>query len=195
VLTFQAGVSGYTGGRSVTISDLNASYSWNHGVGNTYRGAYEYPELTSCNTAALVRFDNLSIPAGRAVVSASLTVKLNTWYSGMRLVGSYLKAPWAPTSPYPNWINASATVKWNVPGASGIGVDTLPGSFQSGALRAVGDQVVTIALDPAVVAQWIASPGTNQGVRLVTDGTKAVWMYSDLNTNVASRPILTVTVQ
>jgi len=114
------------------------------------------------------------MPAGSQVVSAKLTISLDSWNPGSgNITGFYLKNTWDPTSNRLGWLHRDATNDWAGPGASSAGVDTVADkSFQVPALRPVGAQTVTITLDPAVVQSWIDTPAYQSGVHV---GQQCSW--------------------
>lgn len=194
VLTFQQGTNGYNGGSSATITNMYTSFAWNGGVGTTYRESSEHLSRTGLKTGVLIRFDQLSIPAGKSVVSATLTVTVNNWTAGSVATLQYLKTAWDINYASLGWSSASAATKWAVAGATGAGSDLLAGSATA-PLKGNGDQVVTIPLDPALVAVWLANPAANQGFRLEASGNGNTSLYSTRYSTVSKRPVLTISVQ
>jgi hypothetical protein len=190
ILTFQQGSSGYSAGKSVTISNRYAG-AWNGFNGTTYRGAYEYPDLSSADATALVRFEQLAIPAGKRITSATLVLTIVSWTT-TNLTVAYLKNPWDADSTSLGWVRSGAATTWAAPGATAVGQDVLPGGSISIALKAGGEQVATIPLDAAVVSSWLANPATNQGLRIST--TSPVSLYSIRHSTAAKRPALQIIV-
>lgn len=187
--SFQQGNGGYTAGQSVSITTTNAG-AWNGYNGTAFRTIYEYASATS---APLIRFSQISIPAGKRVVSATLTVTVSSWGGANSLIAAYLKGRWDASSTVLGWLNSSSSSKWDAPGATGVGYDILAGDV-SVPLKGAGEQIVTIPLDPTVVSDWLAKPATNQGVRLsVARGTARV--NSNRYPTAASRPVLKIVVQ
>src|SRR5215468_7995424 len=75
-LTFQNGVNGYAGSKDVSINTQYSQYNGGNGV--LWRGDPELGCYTTTGTGAysvryLLKFANISIPAGSAVASATLT--------------------------------------------------------------------------------------------------------------------------
>ena len=76
-----------------------------------------------------MRFEQLTLPPGATVVSASLTVVLISVESGQKVIGRYLKVPWVDTAG-PNgagvgWVRRDTGLPWAEPGARGAGSDVL----------------------------------------------------------------------
>ena len=67
---------------------------------------------------ALIRFDNLSLPAGSTVTSASVNLTFEDFAGGHDLRGYYVKNPWTAAA---KWVSRDATHNWNTPGAQGLG--------------------------------------------------------------------------
>src|SRR5882724_7448839 len=101
-LTFQNGVNGYAGSKDVSINTQYAQY--NGGNGTLWRGDPELGCYTTTGTGAysvryLLKFATPSIPAGSSVVSATLTISLDSWNSGSgNITEYYLKNTWDPAA-------------------------------------------------------------------------------------------------
>ena len=172
--TFQNGVNGYAGSKDVSINTQYAQYNGGNGVlwrGDPELGCYTTTGSGAYTVRYLVKFGNLSVPAGSRVVSATLTLGLDFWDSGSgNISGFYLKNSWNPDSNRIGWIHRDDAGDWAAPGASSAGIDTVAGkSFQVPPLRPVGVQSVTVPLDLAVVQSWVDSPAANQGIMLVNN--------------------------
>ena len=221
-VTFQEGVDGYHGSKSVGISDyagLGAPGQWNangatfaDGENDWYTGV-NIPYAPAYTEIWLLRFDHLNLPNGAQVVSASLAVNAfaNDTDTTVFLNGRYLKVGWNGDTPVSCAGCSSALVgyryrdgsayPWAALGAAGEGSDLIAdksfripetGFFATGHTPIVFES----KLDPAVVQSWLA--GQNFGVRIVT-GVSGVHVsviqpVRDSNERaVATRPKLTIT--
>lgn len=185
--TYQQGVAGYVGTRSVGIStygglgdvgQYNANgmtfadgqNDWCTGI-DIPSGAY--------SEVWLLRFEDLGAPPGR-VLSATLAIHgYGDDSSGLYFTGSYLARPWYGDTPEScagcsnspvgwRWANGSGA-PWSALGAAGAG-DTLAGkAFRLPAAGEVGaagaPAELTAELDPAAVQTWL--DGQNHGLRIV----------------------------
>jgi hypothetical protein len=201
--TYQAGVNGYAGAKAVAISDIYAADY------NLYQGTTFTDDADWCigdipargyDESPLMRFENLNLPAGAKVVSASLTLVFSDVYDGggQRVIGHYLNVPWALQQGYGGsgvgWSYRETGVPWDQPGARGEGTDVLAGkNFQSEPLVEGARQKGTLALDPEVVQSWIDDPSRNHGVVLTTDLVDHHVEYRQpQNAVVEDRPVLTI---
>src|SRR5262249_29742291 len=147
----------------------------------------------------LIRFSNLGIPAGATVSGAILTLSVDTWDSSPTIRGYYVAAPWSGTpgtnATQVGWLHRGTGQDWAAPGALGQGADVVAGrSFVLPGIRAVGQQTITVALDPAVVQGWVNNPTADQGILLVNETPgKIVRVNASENATVALRPKLSVT--
>lgn len=216
--TYQQGAGGYAGTMSVGISTYG-------GLGNL--GQYNQNGMTfadgqndwctgidipsgNYSEVWLLRFEDLGIPAGKQVVSASLTINgYGDSGTGLYFSGSYLAVPWYGATPITcagcsdspvgwRWANGSGAA-WGALGASAEGTDTVAGkTFR---LPETGDvptdgllTELTSPLDPSVVQGWI--DGTNNGLRIVAGVTGHHMGYvqaqRDSGRPVSMRPKLTI---
>lgn len=193
--SFRVGESGYTSSDDVTISNQSG------GNGATDRSAtqvltWKKTGSDAYEISSLIRFNNLSLPAGSQVTGAQLTLTVENWWTGFTLRGYYVKNPWnaAPSAPL-GWQNRDTGLTWNSPGVKGVGTDIVAGSsFSNSTWVGNGDEVKTFDLDPAIVQGWIDAPATNQGVVLVNNESndKYLRIYSSEDSVVARRPRLTI---
>ena len=159
----------------------------------------------------LLRFDDLGIPAGTQVTSASLSVYgYGDGGSDLFYAGSYMAVPWYGDTPDScagcsnspvgwRYANTSST-PWGALGAGAQGTDTLASkSFhlpETGFVN-TGSAATeyTTALDPAVVQTWV--DGTNNGLRIVAGVANVHMGYVQAQRNsgrpTAMHPKLTIT--
>jgi hypothetical protein len=177
-------ISNQNGGNGVAERSGTQIFAWK----KTGTGPYE--------AEAIIRFKNLTLPAGSQVTSASLTLTFENWYTGFTLRGYYLKNAWNAAVGAPlGWLNRDTGLTWNTPGAKGVGTDVLSGlSFSNATWAGTGEEVKTFNLDTGVVQGWIDTPATNQGVILVNNeaNDKYLRIYSSDDTVVTRRPLLTI---
>jgi hypothetical protein len=197
--TFRNGANGYTGAADASINTQYAQYNGGNGIpwkNDAQLAAYTTTGSDSYAVRYLLKFGNLSIPAGSQVVSATLSLSFEWWGSGAgNLTGFYVKNAWDPASNNLGWLHRSSTADWAGPGASLSGADTVAGKqFQAPALRAVGNQTLTMTLDPAVVQSWIDSPAANQGILLVNNKAGDIVRINSTVASQSIRPMLTVVV-
>lgn len=202
--TYQPGINGYAGAKSVAISTM---YAENY---NQYQGVLFTDEADTCigdmpahyySESPLIRFDELNIPANAQVLSATMTFAFVDVYDGggQRVTGHYLKVPWALSQGYGGsgvgWVYRDTGVPWGAPGARGEGSDIHPGkSFQSKALAEGPYQKDTIVLDTEIVQLWVSDPSQNFGIVLgVNIPDHHVGYRQPNNTHVEDRPILAIT--
>ncbi len=187
--TFQNGVNGYSASKDVSINTQYADSNGGNGIlwrGDSELGCYTVTGSGGYTARYLLKFGSLSIPAGSQVVSATLSMSFDYWDSGSgNITGYYLKNSWDPASNRIGWLHRNGSNDWASAGASTSGVDTVAGkSFAVPALRAIGNQTVTIPLDRDQIQSWIDTPAANQGIMLV----------NNLNDNIV-RPISTAGTQ
>ena len=136
--TFQNGVSGYAGAKDLSINTQYSQYNGGNGViwrGDPELGCYTTTGTGSYAVRYLLKFGALTIPAGSRVVSATLSISLDSWTAGGNITGFYLKNSWNADSNNIGWVHRDDTNNWDGPGASSAGVDTVAGkSFQAAKL-------------------------------------------------------------
>src|SRR5262249_31164210 len=132
-------------------------------------GVYQTTGSGSYASESLIRFSNLGIPAGATVSGATLTLGVYNWDTAPVIRGSYLLAGWNGASGSNiGWLHRGNGQNWATPGALGQGTDLVPGKgFTINTIRAVGQQTITVTLDPAVVQSWINNPSADNGLLLV----------------------------
>src|SRR5262249_54559938 len=185
----------------VSITNQNAQFTSGNGLtgfDGTQMGLYQLTGTGAYTVEDLIRFSNLGIPADATVSAATLTLTVDSWNANPTIRGYYVLAPWSGT-PGSNanqlgWLHRGTGQDWATPGALGQGTDVIAGNtFVLSGIRAVGEQTITITLDPAVVQSWINNPGANQGILLVNESAGAI-VRTDASENptVAFRPKLSV---
>ncbi|HKA01760.1 MAG TPA: Ig-like domain-containing protein [Candidatus Solibacter sp.] len=195
--TFKNGSNSYSSSADFSINTQYAESNGGNGVrwtGGSQLGLYNVAGSGGYQVRYLLKFGNLTVPAGSQVVSATLTMTVEAWFNGGgNITGYYLKNSWNPASNRMGWIHRNATNDWAAPGASAAGVDTVAGkSFQFPALRNAGAQTLTITLDPAVVQSWIDSSAADQGIMLVNNNIDEVVRPMATTGTASQRPILTI---
>jgi len=198
-VALQNGVNGYSGAKDFSINTQYSQYNGGNGVpwkGDPELGCYTTTGADSYTVRYLVKFGSLPIPAGSAVVSATLAISLDSWESsGGNITGFYVKNSWDAASNRLGWLHRDGTHDWAGAGASSVGVDTVAGkSFQVPRLRPVGAQTVTIPLDVAQVQAWINSPDASQGIMLVNNTPGEIIRPVSVAGTQKMRPKLTVVI-
>ena len=127
-------------------------------------------------SAPLFKFDLFRIPVESAVISATLSLYVQTVTASEDTdVALYrLLRPW--TAAQANWRNARTSEAWQSPGANGIAVDRAAAPESTATLRGAGQWVhfdVT-----AAVRSWVANPAGNHGLILRSiDPTSSGYRY------------------
>src|SRR5689334_6356955 len=81
-LTFRNGVNGYSGAADASIKTQYPEYNGGNGVatkGDSQMGCYSTTGNGAYEMRYLLKFGNLAIPAGSQVVSATLTLSVESW--------------------------------------------------------------------------------------------------------------------
>lgn len=200
--TFKQGAGGYSGAKSVNISTLSAA-SYNGYNGTTFTDTVDWCigdlPAQSYDISPLMRFTDLNLPPGAKVVAASLTCVFDAQVTGQRVVGHYLRVPWADSAGYNGsgvgWLRRDTALDWGAPGARGDGSDIHSGkAFSFTAFNSTGWQSKTTALDPSMVQGWVDDPAANHGVVLSVDlPDHHVGFRQPQNDRAEDRPVLSVT--
>lgn len=220
-VTFQQGVNGYSGTKSVGISDyagLGSPGQWNANGATFADGENDWctginiPYAPAYTEYWLIRFDDLNLPSGAQVVNAKLTIHAfaNDVDGNVFLIGRYLNAAWDGNTPTSCAGCSNALVgfryrdgsahPWAALGASAEGSDLIEnksfrlpesGFFPLGHTPAVFES----QLDPAVVQSW--ANGQNYGMRIVTGVTGIHVSFvqpvrDPAERPIGSRPLLTI---
>jgi hypothetical protein len=199
VFTYQNGASGYSGSKDASINTQYAQYNGGNGIqwtGDPELGVYTTTGSGAYSVRYLLKFGGLTIPAGSNVVSATLTMSLDSWNDGAgNITGFYLNNAWDPASTNLGWIHRDASHDWAGAGASSAGVDTVAGkTFQVPPLKPVGTQSVTIPLDRDTIQAWINSPTANQGIMLVNNNPGEIVRPVSTAGTQKMRPKLTIVI-
>ena len=185
IVSFQDGVSGYTGTRDTKIKSDSATT--NHGTATTLEvdGSPDY--------AGLVSWDLSSIPAGKTVTAVSVSFNVTDVSSSAYELYA-LKRAWSETTA--TWNVASTGTNWQTAGANGANDRE---TTVLGALSSTSTGVKTFTLNAAGIAKvqsWINNPATNYGF-VILDYANSDGL--DLNSSeigtIANRPKITVTYQ
>jgi hypothetical protein len=194
VVTFRQGVNGYSGCKSVDISDqylanpgqwAENGMSYGDGSNDWCTGHLHGRSGYGYDISPLMRFEDLNtlIPTNAGICSANLSLRLHADGTA-KLMGYYLLVDWdtgvtaAGTSSAPvGWrYRKTFSVTWSALGATGSGTDvhaTKTFAFPAGEGNLVDDgssgKVYTTALDPVEVQKWVADPANNHGFRLQVD--------------------------
>lgn len=194
--TYQQGVNGYSGTKSVGISTyggLGAPGQYNQNGMTFADGQNDWCTGTNIPSGSysevwLLRFEDLGLPPTTQVVSATLSIHgYGDGSHGLYFAGRYLAKDWYGATPITcagcsdspvgwRWANGNAA-PWDAMGAAGAGDTIAQKAFRvpaTGEVAADGlPTEYTTELDPAVVQQWLA--GANHGMRILA-GTDNVHM-------------------
>jgi len=213
-VTLQQGVNGYTGCRSVDISDLNlvpGNNGTTFGDGNNdwCIGKLHGRPGFGYDISPLLRFENLNIPSNAVVTGATLTLTHVMWESpSSRVKGRYLNVDWtgsindtiggmgnAPVG----WERRMPNTPWSAPGGNGEGTDLIAGKYfwsppDSSIMPSNGEVTYNIPLDLSVVQNWITNPSSNHGFKLQVDAINVhIYYRQPQRPDVLKRPKLSIT--
>lgn len=189
--SFQRGTANYAGTVDGEISSRGGTNGSQNFSGDT--AVLTRSTRPSFESEALVRFDNLSLPAGAVVTSASMVLTFRDRVAGHTLRGHYVLNTW--TQQAVNWRRRTSSLAWVTPGAKGLGTDISSASafvdttwIGSGVIRK------TYALDATTVQRWITTPSTNLGVVLFnnTASNRELLLYTSEHATLANRPMLVI---
>ncbi len=208
--TYQQGVDGYAGTKSVGISTyggLGSPGQYNQNGMTFADGQNDWCTGTDIPSGDysevwLLRFDDLGIPAGSTVVSASLSIHgYGDLANGLYFAGSYLAKGWYGDTPLScagcsnspvgwRWANGSSE-PWAALGAGDEGTDTVASKAfrlpETGSVTETGITTeYTTPLDAAIVQGWI--DGANHGVRIVGAPTGHHLGYVQAQRDSSGRP-------
>ncbi|MBV8757245.1 MAG: DNRLRE domain-containing protein, partial [Deltaproteobacteria bacterium] len=188
-VTFQSGVNGYTSSDDGWIGSQNGGNGANDFTSN--QGNVFVSSTGGYETETLIRFNNISIPSGTHVTSATLQLTFEDYYGGNILQGYYVKNAWSPPPAGIGWTNRDSTNLWNTAGAKGIGTDLVSGvSWQDTSWTGTGNVTKTYTLDTATVQGWLNNPSSNQGIILVNNqvSDKLLRVFTSEDTTAANHP-------
>jgi hypothetical protein len=213
-VTYQQGVNGYTGCRSVDISDLNlvpGNNGTTFGDGNNdwCIGKLHGRPGFGYDISPLLRFEDLNIPTNAIVTSATLTLTHVMWeIPSSRVKGRYLNVDWTGIITDPNggisnapvgWERRMPNTPWSAPGGTGEGTDLIAGKYfysppDSSIMPSNGEVTYNIPLDLSVVQNWITNPASNHGFKLQVDAINVhIYYRQPQRPDVLKRPKLSIT--
>jgi tartrate-resistant acid phosphatase type 5 len=191
-VSFEDGVvptSAYAGTRDTYISQSATGVA--NGLLGTLRADGDDLPGTGKDLSALIQWDISSIPPGKTIRTAMVTVTVIN-----PSVGPYqvyrLNRPWCETTA--TWTQACPGQPWQVAGATGVSDtgQTIHGTV--GSTPSAG--TYSLALNPALVQGWVNGTLPNHGIILrntgVTDGFE---FHSRQGSTPGSRPKLTITYE
>jgi hypothetical protein len=212
-VSFQQGVDGYLGAKSVLISDYQFSPTLGTfgDNGTTFAnpsGDFLFGKLSShpsygYDLTMLMRFENLTVP-NAPLTAASLTVFLSTDTPGAKVVGRYMNRYWFgdqledSTDARVGWRfrDRATNFQWTAFGARSEGNDfvalkqfLVPGDGTT-LIADLQMRAYTTSLDIAIVQGWLAFSATNFGVKLDVDVPGVgVFLVEPQRTFTESRPL------
>ena len=212
--TYRQGVNGYTGCKSLDISDLGLM---NNNNGTTFGDAnsdwcigrlHGNPNY-GYDISPLLRFEDLQIPPGAQVISASLTLTVLMWVQpSCRTIGRYVNVDWFADINDPNggitnapigWQRRMDNTPWSSLGGTGEGTDLIAGKYfvippDSSVIPSNGYATYTVPLDVQVVQGWVNNPANNHGIKLQNDAINVHIAYvQPQRPDLTKRPLLSIT--
>ena len=213
-VSYQQGVNGYTGCKSVDISDLNlvpGNNGTTFGDGNNdwCIGKLHGRPGFGYDISPLLRFEELNIPQNAIVTSATLTLTHVMWeIPSSRVKGRYLNVDWTGTINDTNggqgnapvgWERRMPGTPWSAPGGTGEGTDLIANKYfysppDSSIMPSNGEVTYNIPLDLSVVQNWVTNPVSNHGIKLQVDAVNVhIYYRQPQRPDVLKRPKLTIT--
>ena len=185
-VTFQQGTRGYTGAADSEIRENNANT--NNGLSD--QSLEVDGEDNGGELAVLLRWSDISVPAGRDVIGASFTV--NVTNGGHVYQVSRVLRDWNEGEV--TWNVARSGQSWQSPGAKGAS-DSGPvvGTFSG----ATGLNTTPLNADGlAMVQDWINNPSSNHGLVIDNPGgnTDGVDFNSRESGSTSTRPLLSLLI-
>jgi hypothetical protein len=198
IFTFQEGTDGYTGGADAEIRETEADT--NRGAEPTIEAGGDGAggELTS-----LVRWEDISVPAGRTLVDAWLTLNVTQTFFSFGLSSnpfqvSRVLRDWGEDQV--TWNEFRDNQNWQSAGAEGVDdrgpvvgeLDaTVTGSI---VVVGAGSNVIPLNADGVdMVQEWIDDPSTNNGILVATgELNSSVGFDSKESAGVENRPALSL---
>ena len=183
-VSFQQGVGGYSGATDAEIREGSP----NSNNGRTDNNLEVDGDDSGSELAILLRWQDISIPAGAQVVGASFTVNITN--SGHQYDISRVNRDWDEGEV--TWNQAANGQSWQTAGAKGASDSgPLVGSLVGG----VGSNTIDLnAAGMAMVESWLADASSNFGILIDSPGgaTDGVDMDSREVGNSSNRPKLTI---
>jgi pimeloyl-ACP methyl ester carboxylesterase len=183
VLRLQQGVDGYTGAKDTYIPEGSADP---HGSADRLLVSYDL------RRKALLQFGLGSVPAGKVIKAAKLTVYLLDTRSPSISLGAYEgKRPWLDTEA--TWERATQSQLWSVAGADGVGTDRAGvATYAVNNVALAGSYTLNVK---PLVEQWLGAPGSNFGLFLIGNGpytTESYALASAEYSDSSKRPVLEI---
>ena len=183
-VSFQDGVSGYTGTRDTMIRSKKL---------NGASGLSKSLDVDgSPDTAILISWDVRSVAVGSTVQSAEITLNVTGKSKNSYPVYAVKKA-WSETDA--TWLRANQSTTWTMPGAQdATDFDIVPIGTLNGTVKGLA----TITLNAEgleLVQSWIDDPSTNLGIIIqnYSTATDELTISSREAKNASTRPKLTIT--
>jgi len=191
-VSFQDGVSptsAYTSTRDTYMSEVRPDT--NYGTSGTLWA--DGDEGNGKDRAVLLKWEDLNIPAGSTVQSATITLNV-TNSSGGTYELYELKRSWSETEA--TWNKDASGDEWQTPGAKGTS-DRGTTVLGTVAASSIGKRTVDLNADGvALIQSWVDSPSKNQGFMLY-DGSETDGLAFDSSeaSTASNRPKLTITYE
>lgn len=189
--SFRQGLNGYVNASDAAISNAGGG----NGTGTTGQGRLLLNGNGADTYRGLLRFRSLNIPASLTVLTATLSVTMES--SAPFEASAYVfRNSWQPQCPTLGWQNRGVGLTWAAPGGDGQGTDLVAGIEVAGRerLTSTGMYAVGFTLPSQLVQEWISNPATNQGLQLrITSSTRPVYLYSSSYETMSKRPQLDIT--
>jgi len=184
---FQHGIDGYAGVEDAIITNLFVQDTNGNGV--TAKEGYLRAFHQFYEARSLIRFKNISMPAGADFIRAELKLVVTDWNGGMMLGGYYLNSDWDIQSDSLGWKNRMNNSPWIEPGGF---ADVIKGkSFIINGFSGEGVQEKIVPLDNEVVLHWLTEPASNFGILItMLDKDESAWIHSSEDPVIDYRPQL-----
>ncbi|HYF00862.1 MAG TPA: DNRLRE domain-containing protein [Planctomycetota bacterium] len=184
-LLFQDGVyptADYRGTADATLAEASPDKAKGRSPALDIDG--DNPGRSGKDTVALLRWDLTSVSPGTRIASAEMVLRVQDSTKSTYLVYALVR-PWSEAEA--TWNRASSGQAWEGPGARGA-ADRRPAPVGR-LVKASG--TVRIALEGALVQEWIDHPSTNHGVMLAgPDATDGLLLRSREWSVASERPML-----
>jgi hypothetical protein len=186
ITSFQQGVAGYSGAADATIRQATPTTAT--GATETFLEV-DGDDGAGVDKSILLRWSNLSLPAGRLLVGASITINVTDPTAGAYGVYPVLR-DWVESQV--TWNEAAAGASWGTAGALGP-ADRGATSIAS-ASGGTGSQTINLnATGVSLVQGWLAGIGANRGLVIADPNTTDGFDFDARETGAATnRPKLTL---